>query len=709
MNPETEDILKKYKKKLESEIDVENYQDDDSFSREYEIFRKELISFNLTLYEKLCQISESIIKIRPNEKDQALLEDVIEHSHLKITTSGAASFATIVSLLIILFGIGYGVLGFVFGNNPLFLPLTIIVIGAIALKPLTKIPVYVASRWRLKASNQMVLCILYVVMYMRHTSNLEHAIKFAADHIGNPLALDLRKIIWDVETERFTTVKESLDHYLESWKSWNDEFIESFHLIESSLYESSQSRRLSVIEKALEVILDGTYEKMLHYAQDLRNPVTMLHMLGVVLPILGLIMFPLVASFLGGSIKWWHLSILYNFALPIMVLVIGVNILSKRPTGYGEYDVLKGVPGLKQQTKLNVLGLKLTSNLAGISIFLFFFFLGIMPILVHLNKPSLDINLGVLGNFLDYKNGSGPYGVGALLFSFFVPLGIALGISSGYYINTRRLIKGREETKKLEKEFTGSLFQLGNRVAEGIPVELAFSRVASSTKHMLTGQFFEKVSDNLSRSGMSLNDAIFHPERGAILLYPSALIESSMKVLMQSSKKGTQVVAQSLLSISDYVSRIHKVDERLKDLLADIISSMKSQISFLTPLIAGIVVGLASMIVTIIGKLGQQFENLPDATGSQLNIGALVEIFKIEDIIPSYYFQIVVGVYVVQVIILLTILYNGIENGSDKISEKYLIAKNLFRSTLLYLVISIIVTIIFNILANGILTVTNTI
>ena len=60
-----------------------------------------------------------------------------------------------------------------------------------------------------------------------------------------------------------------------------------------------------------------------------------------------------------------------------------------------------------------------------------------------------------------------------------------------------------------------------------------------------------------------------------------------------------------LLNIARYIKEIHKVNERLKDLMADIISDMKNQIRFLAPVIAGIVVGITSMITFILGRLGK--------------------------------------------------------------------------------------------------------
>ena len=165
--------------------------------------------------------------------------------------------------------------------------------GVFIIGPLTKYPNRIANRWRLEASNQMVMCVLYVVMYMRHTSNLENAIRFAGKYIGAPLSLDFRKVLWDVEVGTFSNIQNSLDFYLESWRGYNLEFVESFHLIESSLYESDNKRRISLLDKALEVMLEGTYEKMLHYAHYVKAPITILHMLGIILPILGLIIIPL--------------------------------------------------------------------------------------------------------------------------------------------------------------------------------------------------------------------------------------------------------------------------------------------------------------------------------------------------------------------------------------------------------------------------------
>src|SRR3990167_6230915 len=183
------EILDRYSKKIEEKIEVDNYKPSEDFSREYETFREEALDKQTTLYEKACNASQNLLTVFLNQEQRAKLQESIDICHLDIKPEGAASFASIV-------GISFVLLGIIF--------------GAFMIKPLTNLPHYFANRWRLEASNQMVLCILYVVMYMRHTSNLEHAIKFAAEHVGNPLGYDLKKVFWNIETGKFLTMKESL-------------------------------------------------------------------------------------------------------------------------------------------------------------------------------------------------------------------------------------------------------------------------------------------------------------------------------------------------------------------------------------------------------------------------------------------------------------------------------------------------------------------
>ena len=715
------ELLKKYEDKIETELGSSPPTEKPVFSKEYNEFKKESLPPHFSLYERLCKFSGNLLKMSPDSKKLPQIQNNIETCHLNVTPEGVTSFAYLFPLAFIVIG---SLLGYALTGGGMFFVLISLIVGAVMIIPLNKLPAYLANQWRMKASNQMVLSIFYIVTYMRHTSNIELALNFAADHLSPPLSLDLKKVIWDVETGKFESVRDSLDSYLEKWKGYNDEYIEAMHLIESSLFEPSEERRLQLLDKSLEVILSETYEKMLHYAHNLKSPITMLHMLGVILPILGLVILPLVVSFMEG-ISWVHLMTFYNVLLPIAVFLVGKNILSKRPTGYGDTDASEIDPELK---KLKKIRLKLGSrtlyiNPLYVTLFIIgiFFIAGLTPILMHMvmhtsDDWTWDVSFGK-HDLLGYKMSSaetganagkilGPYGLGASLLSLLIVAGIGIGVGFYFKKSSKDVMQVREKSKRLEEEFGSALFQLGNRLGDGMPTELAFGRVSETMAGTVSGNFFSLASNNIRRLGMGVEQSVFDEKVGALRSFPSNIIESSMKVLIQSSKKGPKIASNALLNIAQYIKEIHKVNERLKDLLSDIVSSMKSQINFMAPVISGIVIGITSMITTILINLGSLLSNVQEGGGNIEGAGVggagLLGLFG--DGIPTYFFQIVVGIYVVQIIYILTVMSNGIENGADKLAEKYNLGINITKGTLTYVAIAAMIMLLFNMIASTILT-----
>jgi len=184
--------------------------------------------------------------------------------------------------------------------------------------------------------------------------------------------------------------------------------------------------------------------------------------------------------------------------------------------------------------------------------------------------------------------------------------------------------------------------------------------------------------------GMSVEKAIFDSRRGVILFYPSDLIATSMRVLVESSKKGLKIAAVSLMSISEYVKNIQKITERLKDILAEIVSEMKSNMTFLAPLLSGIVIGLALMITSILNVL----QTFMDSAGVDVSLSSqitnILSMFNVVDMIPPYYLQIAIGVYLIEVIFILTGTLVTIDSGEDELEKTSKIGQNLKKGIVFY-------------------------
>lgn len=698
----TDDILRKYGSKIERQMKGYNSNNvkTEKFSQSYETFKSGMMP-EFSNYEKWCKSMGNLFRVKVGEKDNQRISRAIDIAHLNVSPSEVVSLSVVI-LLSTLFGgvffmVAIWLLTDAFSIMFLFL---VFLLSIFLFFYSSRTPERLAMKWRLKASSQMVPAILYIVIYMKHTSNFEKAVSFASEHLDAPLSLDFRKIFWDVEVGKFSTIKDSIDSYLETWRDYSVEFIEAFHLIESSLYEPDEASRIAVLEKSLQVILDGVYDKMLKYTHEVKSPLTNIYMLGIVLPTLALAILPLASTMVGGSIKWYHVFVIFNILVPFLVMYMTGSVMMTRPGGYGESSLLEKNP-LYPKYKSNAgywKGFFIAFPFILVGLIPWFWRYTNIPLWLGLKRDYTwaEIGFKILGDSGIFgivgPDGIlyGPSGALALVLSLFIPVGVALFFIVAYEEKTRELIKARDQYKEVEKEFTSSLFQLGNRLGDGNPAEIAFAKTSQSTKGTATEGFFNIVNENIQQLGMSLDRALFDPKRGAVIFYPSQLIATSMRILVESVKKGLKVAARSLMSISDYVKNIKKINDRLNDLLADIISDMKSNMTFLAPLLSGIIIGLSGMITTILGGLNQMLGGTSgedELVSGGLN--TLTEMFDVTIMIPTYWLQIVIGIYIVQIVFILTSTLVTIKSGRDQLQTTSEIAKNLKKSIFLYFIIAL--------------------
>ena len=714
----TKEILDKYGSKLNTSVGkFEKGYSKENFSKSYSDFKGSM-ELPLTTYERWAKAFGNFFVMKVAEKDRVKIQRNIDIAHLNLSVSEVAVFS-VTSLFLTFFSsllifVGLFLITGVFNLMLLFLGL---IFSLFIFYFCYTIPERLALKWRLKASSQMVPAILYIVIYMKHTSNFEKAVSFAAENLENPLSRDFRKVFWDVEVGRYSTIKESMDNYLETWRDYSPEFIESFHLIESSLYEPDGHRRVLVLEKSLQVILDGVYDRMLKYTHNVKAPLTNLYMLGIVLPTLALAILPLASTMLGGSIKSYHIFFIFNLIIPFIVFYMTTKVMMSRPGGYGESSLLAQNPlypkykSKKPYIKAVLMAFPL-------------FILGVFPLIwmytsFHelvglpsdptwgmLGLPFLE-NVGIFGTWIG-KTGSmvGPLGILSLLLSLFVPISIAMVFIIANKERTQELIKSRSEYKNVEAEFTSSLFQLGNRIGDGLPAEIAFAKVYETNKGTATQGFFKIVNENIQQMGMSLENALFNKKRGAVIFYPSQLIATSMKVLIESVKKGLRVAATSLMSISEYVKNIRKIDVRLNDLLADILSDMKSNMTFLAPLLSGIIVGLSGMITTILTTLGDTFDSATTGSSGMAGLGgmgALNTIFNVELMMSTYWLQIIVGLYLIEIVFILTITLVTIKSGKDELQTTSEIGKNLKKAMIFYFIVAAFTILVLSLIGGAVI------
>jgi hypothetical protein len=694
-----EEIFRKHGARIEQKMGSFNSNPEISsgFSKEYSKFKQEMAP-EFTRYERWCNGLGSIFHSNLSEKDRQKIKRQLEIAHLDVEPWQVFGLGLTVFLITFFFGLFFCMsIALIKGDLmsfPFSLFFLILIVSLFLFYFISNYPFRLANKWRLKASSQMVPAVLYVVVYMRHTPNLEKAIAFASQNMQDPLALDFKKVFYDVQIGKFSSMKESLDNYLGTWIDYAPFFIESFHLIESSLFEPDNSRRIATLEKALQVVLEGVHDKMLKFVQEVKSPLQNTYMFTVVLPVLGIALLPMASAMLGGMIKWSHVFVLYILIFPFLAFYLTDKIMVLRPGGHGESDLLEKNPFYSRYNSKECYAKAFLVCFPLIILGLLPFIFQYAPLTDSLGLKNdysfSEIGMSFLGDgkIFEFKQTAGgvngPFGIGALFLSLFIPLGVALFFSIAYKSRTMGLIEEREKTKELEAEFNNSLFQIGNRIGNGTPPELVFGKIAESSKGLVTENFFKLVNYNIMQMGMSVEKAIFDSKSGAMLHYPSGLISTSMKILVESSKKGLGIAAVSLTSISEYVKNIQKITSRLKDILAEVISEMKSNMTFLAPLLSGVVVGLAAMISTILAKLGETTAGAEANVAGMGSLGGIDTFFKVADMIPPYFLQIAIGIYLIEIIFILTSALVTVDSGENRLEKTSKIGKNLLGGMMFY-------------------------
>jgi hypothetical protein len=245
----------------------------------------------------------------------------------------------------------------------------------------------------------------------------------------------------------------------------------------------------------------------------------------------------------------------------------------------------------------------------------------------------------------------------------------------------------QSDIQSTEGDFELALFQLGNRISGGTPTELAIEKSIDDVKDLKIADLFQLTLRNIRHLGMTFEEALFNKKWGALRYYPSKLIRNVMYVVVDTAKTGVRYASESMLRIARYLKNVRETQEYIRELLADTASSMKFQAYFLTPMITGLIVSMTDIIVKVLTTLGSYLEGAGMGTAMGLeNIGGIFG--NMESSTSPEMFQLIVGVYLLQVIIILGIFTTRIMHGDDKVTQWYSIGKILIVGLILYFLVA---------------------
>lgn len=650
-------------------------------SREFRDFYRQKLESEKphSFFERAAKFAGKLIKISVKEKDAEAMEKLLYSLDYHVLPSDIVALS-IVAMIIF----GLAAAGFLFYNY--VTSLILIAAGLMAMLMVQKTPKYLAKTNTVETMNYMPLAITYMVIYMRSTATLEGAVEFASKHLSGPLARDLSALLWGLHNGIYLNMDDALKGYAEQWKDTHKAFYEAINVLRDSEKMSDDKERLKMLNEASRIILQGNFDMMKDFARGMDMPIMVLYMLCIVLPVMGLVIAPIITTVMASDFNANWLIVIYDIGLPIIIFALTKSILKTRPGSFNQPDIenVEGIP--KPGCMLIKMGKKhVNLKLMPVSILLFFLISSPGIMLFAGKAPPAGFSMKVLIQSMTFVWGAAiaiaVYGLG----SSFQKLGI------------------RKQLQDLESSLNVALYQLGNTIQMGVPVERALESAAGAIKKGAVHDLFELASDNIQKYKMTLDDAFFSPENGAMKRYPSKLASTILHVLIESSKVGMQATSRAMIIISSYLENLARIKESIKAMLGKIVGSMKFQARFLTSFITGVIVALDVLLYKILVELGGSLGEFGGmASGGAADVAGMgaTSIFKnsmfnMASIIPAHHMQLMVGAYTVITTVLLSILINGTENGKDNVSRNSYIGKDILIATAVYSLTAIIGVIAF--------------
>jgi hypothetical protein len=705
--------IKEIVSNLDRDIQRPPYNQDNNskrgYSRKYkEYMEEEEKERRKSKYEKLCYKMASIFHLDADDSIKSKLNPSLNLLRWDVTPGMVLSATAGVGLFSLM---GWA---FLFMFNLLLGPIIptslmlISIIGPVGATIYTFYkPIFEAKNKVIEASGEMILSILYMVVYMRQNPNLEGAVRFAALNLEGPISKDLKGVLWDLEVGKYNSIEASLQNWSKNWKDFNQDFLESLDLIQSAMNEPGDDRRDKMLKDAIDNILDGTKEKMKHYAQGLKTPVMIINAMGAMLPVLGMIMLPLISVFMGGAITPLHLFIVFNIMLPAILWVIMQRVLSSRPPTVSSQAVnTKNMPD-RGIYPVDIFGKKFRVPTwpIGAAIFLLLGSYGIIGYLAYPQVfPVQNVDPALVpGIFLSGTDSLAAFPMLMRSVSIVFGLGIGMGVSK--YLGSVERKKAESKIEKMESQFPNALFELGNKVSGGTPIEISLKEAAESSSDLEIADLFNEAYENIEQMGMTFEDAIFDPQYGALQDYPSQMIETIMTAIMRTSSKGTEMASSTMLTISRYLKDVHKTEETLNDLMEESTTTIELLAYMLSPVISGVAVGMSQTIIRAMFKLSGSIPEtgggggLSGAGGGGLaggggaGLGGMLE--GMDEAIPPELLQFVVGIYLLQLLYILGTFYMKIVHGENVTYKNLFIGKVMISGMIFYTITLIVISLLF--------------
>lgn len=517
-------------------------------------------------------------------------------------------------------------------------------------------PKRVAYYTRVHSLGDMPEVISYIVMSMKLNPNMERSLRFTVKNSRRQLARDIRKLMWDLQIRAYDGMDDALEALARQGGDFSDHFKRSLFIIKSSASERDVAMRTISLNRALQVVLDGTRSLMSTFSSTLHSPTLILYSIFVMVPLALVAMLP-AAAVVGIRVNAVQMFLLYDIAFPMVTLVYAHSILMKRPAAFAPPDIPVDHPEAARTPKWRWALISIVSGalIASLTV--------LLPVdIVPFPRTTLAL------------------------------WGVAAAISIYCYCAYRPYKVIRDRIVAMEGEFADSLFVLGRRISEGRSPEEAFAYTARIVTGTAIGKAYARAAYNIRSLRTTLSEAVLDPDYGAFSDVYSDRIRATINMLVETSSMSGEVAGTSVIVLADHLKELQAIENDIRKMLFTMTSMLRTTCIAFAPFIGGVTLALSGAVTAVIATTAKDLQTMPEEAKAYFPMVPQLT----TPLVSEEEFMLIIGLYIVFLVIILLRFVSGIEHGDDEYEFMYSVGTTLPLSVAVFTVTTVISGIMFN-------------
>jgi hypothetical protein len=510
-------------------------------------------------------------------------------------------------------------------------------------------PVNIFYTQRMMSYNEeMLKAIMRISTYVTMNMSMEYAIFNTTDHLWGTLHTQFTDIERQLKRRVKNTLGEIFEYYTPIWNEANPDFVKALRLVETAAMSDDEDRR-KILDEVQETLIISYHTTGKRFAEELAANAKTLVALGVLFPIISLMLLPLVSVFMPNILKTPLIAFTYDVLFPGILLIMALNFSAKRI----QVDTIRLADSPlyeKPSVWILMIGALIMVSCA-------------IPTIVHLQFIDMGTPESIARE----------YEFGGILTCWLLGAGMSVAITMLSFLYVKKYQDLWNQVDETERDMphllqTFSTYLTLNKSVESIIPEIIDDYKTHGFSTHPVVKFFTKLMHDLkvSKKSMAELTTTVLPK-----ICPSKKVSGILSQIISFTDVSQESAAKAAKMVRKQTIAIYQLDDYIRTMLSDTVSLINITTAMLAPMLCAAAILMAMAIVKSLVYIGQVLASLTMGTVKDLSL------VHVEQIIPPTIVEVIVSIYLIEMILVLSLFGSNIKIGNDSFQLVKTIGNNM--------------------------------